>query len=87
MNKKEPPLEYFNPDATINQIENYTPARMSTSIQVLVSVAMKFQFTEKFGLLIEPTYRYYLKSVYNDKNFALKNPYSFGIRTGLFLDL
>ena len=87
LNKKEPPLEYFNPDATINQIENYTPARMSTSIQVLVSVAMKFQFTEKFGLLIEPTYRYYLKSVYNDKNFALKNPYSFGIRTGLFLDL
>ena len=87
LNRQEPTLNYYKPDATINQIENYTPTRMNTGIQILVSVSLKFQLSEKLGILVEPTYRYYLKSVYDNTNSSLKNPYGIGIRGGLYFDL
>ncbi|OYT14104.1 MAG: hypothetical protein B6I19_01675 [Bacteroidetes bacterium 4572_114] len=87
LNRQEPNLSYINPDATVNQINNYTPTRMNTSIQVLVSVSLKLQLNEKFGILVEPTYRYYLKSVYDNNNASLKNPYGIGVRGGLYFDL
>lgn len=87
LNRQEPNLNYINPDATVNQIYNYTPTRMNTSIQVLVSVSMRLQLNEKFGILVEPTYRYYLKSVYDNNNASLKNPYGISVRGGLYFDL
>jgi hypothetical protein len=87
LNKQEQTLDFFNPDATINQIKNYTPVRQNTSIQVLVSVRFKFQLNENLGILAEPTYRYYLKSVYDNTNNTLKNPYGIGLRFGLYYDL
>jgi len=87
LNKQEQTLDFYNPDATINQIENHTPTRMNTSIQVLVSVRFKFQLNEKVGILAEPTYRYYLKSVYDNSGNTLKNPYGIGVRCGLYFDL
>ena len=87
LNKQEQTLDFYNPDATVNQIENYTPTRMNTSIQVLVSVRFKFQLNEKVGILAEPTYRYYLKSVYDNSGNTLKNPYGIGVRCGLYFDL
>jgi len=87
LNRQEQNIEFYDPDATINQIENYTPTRRNTSIQVLVSVSMKFQLSEKMGFMVEPTYRYYLKSVYDNNNSSLKNPYGIGVRGGLYFDL
>ena len=87
LNRQEPNLNYINPDATVNQINNYTPTRMNTSIQILVSVSLRLQLNEKFGILVEPTYRYYLKSVYDSNNASLKNPYGIGVRGGLYFDL
>jgi hypothetical protein len=87
LNKQEQGLNFYDPDATVNQIENYTPNRMNTSIQVLVSVRFKFQLNENLGILAEPTYRYYLKSVYDTSNDQLKNPYGIGVRCGLYFDL
>jgi hypothetical protein len=87
LNKQEQSLNFYNPDATVNQIKNYTPTRMNTSIQVLVSVKFKFQLSEKSGILVEPTYRYYLKSVYDTQDNSLKNPYGIGVRCGMYFDL
>jgi hypothetical protein len=87
LNKQEQTLDFYNPDATVNLIENYTPVRMNTSIQVLVSVRFKFQLNEKFGIMAEPTYRYYLKSVYDNTDNTLQNPYGIGLRFGLYYDL
>jgi hypothetical protein len=57
---------------------------MNTSIQILVSLCLQFQPTEKFGIMVEPTYRYYLRSVYEVQGSSLKNPYGIGIRAGIF---
>jgi len=84
LNRKEPTLTYYNPDATVQNIDNYTPTRMNTSIQILVSLCLQFQPTEKFGIMVEPTYRYYLRSVYEVQGSSLKNPYGIGVRGGIF---
>lgn len=84
LNRQEQTLNYqAGSSARIIGIDNYTAPRMTANVQVLVSVALQFQFTERFGLLVEPTYRYYLKSVYDVNGESLKNPYGIGIRGGL----
>ena len=87
LNRQEPTLNYYKPDATVNQIENYTPTRMNTSIQILISVSLNFQLSEKIGIMVEPTYRHYLKSVYDNTNSSMKNPYGIGVRGGMYFDL
>lgn len=84
LNRQEPGLNFRMPGATINGIDNYTAPRLNTNIQLLVSVAFHLQFTEKFGLLVEPTYRYYVNPVYDINSDALKNPYGISVKTGLF---
>jgi hypothetical protein len=84
LNRKEPTFNYYNPNATVQNIDNYTPTRMNTSIQILVSLLLQFQPTEKFGIMVEPTYRYYLRSVYEVQGSSLKNPYGIGIRGSIF---
>ena len=84
LNRKEPTFIYYNPDATIQNITNYTPTRLNASIQILVSLSLEFQATEKLGILVEPTYRYYLRSVYDVQGSSLKNPFGIGVRGGVF---
>jgi hypothetical protein len=84
LNRNEPNLNFRMPGATINGIDNYTAPRLNTNIQLLVSVALQLQITEKFGLLVEPTYRYYVNPVYDINSDALKNPYGISIKSGLF---
>jgi hypothetical protein len=84
LNRKEPNLNFRMPGATINGIDNYTAPRLNTNIQLLVSVALHIQLTEKFGLLVEPTYRYYVNPVYDINSEVLKNPYGISIKSGLF---
>jgi hypothetical protein len=84
LNRKEPSLDFQMPGATINSIDNYTAPRLNTNIQLLVSLALHVQLTEKFGLLVEPTYRYYINTVYEINNESLSNPYGISIKSGLF---
>lgn len=84
LNRKEPQPDFQFQGATIKSVENYTPQRLNTCIQILVSLALQFNFTENFGLLVEPTYRYYLNSVYDVNDESIKNPYGIGVRGGLF---
>lgn len=86
LQKQEPKLDFSMPDATIHGIDNYTSPRLNTSIQILVSLSMQFQITEKIGILAEPTYRYYLNPVYDVNSEQLENPYSIGVRGGLYFN-
>lgn len=86
LQKQEPKLNFSMPDATIHGIDNYTAPRLNTSIQILVSLSMQFQVTEKIGILAEPTYRYYLNPVYDVNSDQLENPYSIGVRGGLYFN-
>lgn len=86
LTRNEPGLIYTQSDATIQGIDNYTAPRLKTSIQVLLSLSMQLQITEQLGILFEPTYRYYLNPVYDVSGEKLNNPYSIGIRSGLFVN-
>ncbi len=86
LNKKEQELNYYNPNATINYIDNYTPSRIKTSVQALISASFMFQATDNFGILLEPTYRYYIRSVYDHNGKSLKNPYSIGFKGGVYFN-
>ncbi|MCF8366394.1 MAG: PorT family protein [Bacteroidales bacterium] len=78
----------FQPSQTarVTGIDNFTAPRLQASMQVLVSLALQFQFTERFGLLVEPTYRHYFNSVYDINGDAIKNPYGIGVRGGIFFN-
>jgi hypothetical protein len=86
LNRREPGLDFYLPGATVNAIENYSLPRINANVQLLVSLGLQWQVTEKLGILAEPVYRQYLNTVYdlNSDNGTLKNPYSFGLRAGIY---
>jgi hypothetical protein len=86
LNKQEPGLDFYYPGATINAIENYSMPRVKANVQLLVSLGLQIQASEKLGILAEPVYRRYLNTVYdiNNNNEKLKNPYSIGFRAGVY---
>ncbi len=86
MNKQEPVLDFYYPGATINAVENYSMPRVKANVQLLISLGLQIQASEKLGILAEPVYRRYLNTVYdlNINNEKLKNPYSIGFRAGVF---
>jgi hypothetical protein len=86
LNKNEPGLEFFQPDATVNGIDNYSLPRLSTNVQLIVSIGLQMQVCEKLGIMAEPFYRYYLGSVYeiNSTGETLSNPYGLGLKAGVF---
>lgn len=86
LNKNEPELAFYQPGATVNTVDNYTLPRLTANVQLLVSLGLQLQISEKMGILAEPFYRYYLGNVYqlNSSNEQLSNPYGIGIRAGVF---
>ncbi len=86
LNRSEPYLDFNQPGATINAIDNYSLPRLTTNVQLLLGLALHLQATEKLGIMAEPVYRYYLNTVYsvNGDGEKLKNPYSIGVRAGIF---
>ncbi len=84
LTKKVPAFSYINPEATVHSINNYSMPRITTSVQVLMSVDLRYQLTKNLGILVEPTYRYYLRGVYDISGNNLKKPYSMGIRGGVY---
>lgn len=85
LDKNEPSPDFYQPGATIHSIENYTLPRSSANVQILMSIGLHLQATEKFGFLAEPYYRYYFGNVYDGNNSGtIKNPYGLGIRAGAF---
>jgi hypothetical protein len=86
LNRREPGLDFYLPGATVNAIENHSLPRINANVQLLVSLGLQWQVREKLGILVEPVYRQYLNTVYdlNSDNGTLKNPYSFGLRTGIY---
>ncbi len=54
----------------------------------VVSAAMSYDFTKRWGLSVEPTLYYYFKPLYDNMDlypgYGNKSPWLFGIKTGLF---
>jgi len=84
LNKNVPPFTYTNPEATIHSINNYSMPRLTTSIQALLSLDLYYQISKNVGILVEPTYRYYIQGVYDVDGDDLKKPYSIGVKGGVY---
>ncbi|NCC71830.1 MAG: hypothetical protein EOM06_00400 [Sphingobacteriia bacterium] len=86
LTKEEPALIFYQQGASVNSIENYSSPRMTTNIQLLVSLGLRYQLTENMGLVAEPYYRQYLRTVYDTTPLEekLKNPFGIGVRAGIF---
>ena len=85
LTKEEPALNFYQQWASVNSIENYSSPRMTTNIQLLVSLGLRYQLTENMGLVAEPYYRQYLRTVYDTTPLEekLKNPFGIGVHAGI----
>ncbi len=75
------------PEGKINpiKIDKNIPTRINTNWQFAINVGFAYKLSNHLNISIEPTFRYYLRSVYNNDNniISTKHPYSLGVRTGL----
>ncbi|MCD4683808.1 MAG: PorT family protein [Bacteroidales bacterium] len=70
----------------IINVENELPSRISTNWQFVFSGGVSYKLSSHLSLSVEPVFRYYIKSVYDNTNLNTKNPYSLGLRAGFLLD-
>lgn len=84
LNKKVPEFVYTNPEATIHSINNYSLPRLTASVQAVVSLSLQYQLFKNVGILVEPTYRYYIQGVYDVDGKNIEKPYAVGIKGGIY---
>ena len=70
----------------INLSEN-TPGRIKTLWHFMVSAGIEYKLSDRMSIAVEPTFRYYMKSVYERNYFTTKHPFSIGLRTGILIKL
>jgi len=81
--KNEPVTSFNVSNASLISIENNTPTLTKTYWQFLFNVGLGYQLSANISIAVEPTFKYYLNSFYENTN-ATKHPYSIGIKTGLY---
>jgi hypothetical protein len=84
LNKNVPAFVYTNPEATIHSINNYSLPRLTTTVQALVSLSLQYQLFKNVGILVEPTYRYYIQGVYDVDGKNIEKPHGVGIKGGIY---
>lgn len=76
----EPVAAFEQEGTTLNSIDNLSPQRVSTNWQVAAGLGIGMHLSPRLTLLAEPTYKYYLRPVYQNHN---TKPQSIGIKAGL----
>ena len=71
--------------ARILSIENELPGRISTNWQFILSAGATYKLGQRLSLSMEPMFRYYIQSVYEQDKLNTRHPFSVGLRTGLLL--
>jgi len=66
-------------------IENELPGRLKTNWQFMLTGGASYKLSNSLNFMLEPVFRYYINSAYEQNNTISKRPYSFGIRAGLVL--
>ncbi len=65
---------------------NSLPGRTRTHWQFIMSTGATYKLGHRVSLSIEPTFKYYINSAYENSTLNTKHPYSIGLRTGLLLN-
>jgi len=76
----EPPVIFSREGAILQSIDNQTPVRASTNWQIAAALGAGMHITRSLTLQLEPTYRSYLRPVYQHHR---NSPYSIGLKAGL----
>lgn len=84
IHENEHGVSFSDPEAISINIKNNTPKRIKTNWQMMVSLGLHYKITNKMNFALEPTYRQYIKTVYNG-NDQTKAPFSWGVRGGLII--
>ncbi len=80
LDSNEPTASYDQQGTSLTSIEDLSPARVSTNWQLSASLGFGFHLSQRFTLLAEPTYKAYLRSVYQNNH---SKPQSIGLKAGL----
>jgi len=83
----EPAPTFYIPEGRILDIERQGPKRNKHSFGVTAGVSVEYQFARNFFLLIEPTFKYYLQAIDENSSRGDKQPYSIGLRAGIWYRL
>ena len=83
IHEDEKTVGFSDIDATLINIENNTPKRLNTSWQFMFSAGFNYRISNSLSLTLEPTYKYYIRSVYEQRIAGTKNPWSIGLRGGI----
>jgi hypothetical protein len=83
IHKNIPAADYPEEHARIVNVDQQIPTRVNLNWQLMAAAGIGYNFTERVGLVLEPTFRYYLNPEYNQLDQPKKHPYSFGVRAGL----
>lgn len=67
-------------NASLQSINDLSPDRVSANWQIAASLGVGLHLSRRFTLLAEPTYKSYLRPVYQNTR---TKPQSFGIKTGI----
>jgi len=81
-----PESEMSESEARILNIENELPARINTNWQFILSAGATYKLGPRLSFSMEPMFRYYIKSAYEQDKLNTKHPYSIGLRTGFLLN-
>lgn len=73
-------------DARVLNVENELPGRISTNWQFILAAGATYKLGPRLSISVEPMFRYYIKSVYEQDKLNTKHPYSVGLRTGFLLN-
>jgi hypothetical protein len=85
IHEKIPTSGITESQARILNVENELPGRISTNWQFIVSAGITYKLGTRMSLSMEPMFRYYINSAYEQEKLNTRHPFSFGLRTGLLL--
>lgn len=83
----EPTPVFHVPEGRILSIDRRTPERNRHSLGITGGLAFEYRFAGNFFLLIEPTFKYYLRTIEENSSRGDKQPYSIGLRAGIWYRL
>ena len=83
----EPEPDFYIPEARILDVERRSPERNLHSLGLSGSVRFEYRFARNMYLLVEPTFKYYLQAVEESSREGVKQPYSVGLRAGIWYRL
>lgn len=81
---KEPAPTFYMSEVRILDIQKKTPERNRNSYGVMGGIKVEYQFARNFYLLIEPTFKYAIKAIDESSRSGAKQPYSVGLRAGIW---